>query len=1480
MAYNPFDDVIDQDPAYMQKGGELQRSVLPQRRVNYDQKTFKPVATAIAKGYQLLTPEQETLKQIEKNQQLRALATAQAFTGTEFENFAGQFDLPSYILQDPKALNLLNQAGFKRESFTEGMSRTGQYLYGDQRQAYDKLASGQQLTKQDRIAIALSPLDSLDFLFPPIALKKLANIGFKTVDDVLKSTSELEEVKQIKNYFGGQGFRPDNVVMEPADMGRGSGGLSLKKGPNRATLDARTKIDNYLNTLDSKQTTTAPEIAKETGVPYTQVDSLMRSSNYKNNPKIVKAQPGDAPLFFKNYKIKNDPQGELPGVPTYLRDMSLAFNKKFGREPTAPELQLFIKQTETNPEIVEYFSKSPLSRMQGFKSNKDQLGVAAAQSAPIKNVVKQELEKNTPEAITFKSALDVAEQDLKRDLTKANAFSFTFDRNQKVFEPIFGSGKSGKSNFTRYMKQERGVEPRMDRLDAPGSPIPQQSAKKIKRAEQQLTFMLESKKVGKNKKYDTDIARDTSMFRFLSQKYRGMINDKGGILNPEDFMDNYVMPFKGNTKEETIANLAQEYNKKIGADDIEEFNEFLKVDNKYLRLRDLTESLMDELKLSGKYTDEQLEQINLSIRPNFGHAYPIKKTNAKGRFEGLSSDARFLRAQPAVYNVSYQNTLDGTMQKIIDNVNKSKNIEELRVQKPKIITPEKNLEKVGVSINIKDFENQLDYLNALTQKVNQAMVDKGLFSILAQSKKSKNVLDVMKTNYDDKSAAYFFGGPEKSPDEYMKMIRENLLEMGPDLKYVKENITGRVGGKRAKPMVRMAIGGDPLQNINQQQFSPDPAVDQDFFREAVESGNLQAGLYNLFKVFTKPKSVATPSNVKKVEEARSPLPQGVPGQQQIAPLQEGKQDFYFKSFFLDQLNDPNAPKAELPEGWLNYLIKGKKVPQAELLDTGIIQYLQDTAQFFPNKKITRSDLEDLYDMSPLGNLEVRVKQTVSPNQQGFGEGQFYKDQGQPRHKNAGRANIDTAADDYFEVVINAPNLPGQKKAFIRSSHYEEPNTIGFTRVGTYKNANDETVAVIQEMQTDMLTEVRKEQERLLALVSNLRKQRAKLVREIEGDPDYSYYKNELKIFDQKYPPNFLDSLENEKLIKPFPNIVAKELIPEKTASLNSIQKQINELAMANVEQYTDPAYKTKVFDLAQDQQLILDQLMSMNRATDYDAKMTGIKVPSTSDINDLRAIADEEYLPSYALKDLETFPPIPFNKQPDYVDLLIKATIKAAQEKGINKVAIMPADIGANTRWGKETDDAKKKFRNLYDKVGVQQLKNIAKKYDGVVEEENIIDSTKPPKALKFLNRNVDGELDLLKEEVPSGASEGVSISLDDANYYLNEQLYKFMKRSDDTYGPKEIVLTREIAPGQYQDFFVNLVDDQVEFVPLGAQDSINDALIVVEEFNPQVVKMFTITLDPSKMQEPMYMFKKKDGGHIAKDSLVSITDIYGEYGR
>ena len=115
MAYNPFDDVIENDPAYkMQIGGAVQPMVIPQQRVDPpDREIFRPFATAIARGYKLLTPEQETLDQIEKDQQLRSLATQQAFQGTEFDEYAGDFDLPSSVLQNSKAMELLDQAGFK-----------------------------------------------------------------------------------------------------------------------------------------------------------------------------------------------------------------------------------------------------------------------------------------------------------------------------------------------------------------------------------------------------------------------------------------------------------------------------------------------------------------------------------------------------------------------------------------------------------------------------------------------------------------------------------------------------------------------------------------------------------------------------------------------------------------------------------------------------------------------------------------------------------------------------------------------------------------------------------------------------------------------------------------------------------------------------------------------------------------------------------------------------------------------------------------------------------------------------------------------------------------------------------------------------------------------------------------------------------------------------------------------------------------------
>ena len=102
----------------------------------------------------------------------------------------------------------------------------------------------------------------------------------------------------------------------------------------------------------------------------------------------------------------------------------------------------------------------------------------------------------------------------------------------------------------------------------------------------------------------------------------------------------------------------------------------------------------------------------------------------------------------------------------------------------------------------------------------------------------------------------------------------------------------------------------------------------------------------------------------------------------------------------------------------------------------------------------------------------------------------------------------------------------------------------------------------------------------------------------------------------------------------------------------------------------------------------------------------------------------------------------------------------------------------------------------------------------------------------------------------------------------------------DRGYRDKDVVLTREVAPGQFQDFYVRADDDSINLVPLGEGETINDALIVIEEFNPSLVDMFVLTMPDEFADKPFFLFKKKDGGSIAKDSLVSITDIFGEYGR
>ena len=166
---------------------------------------------------------------------------------------------------------------------------------------------------------------------------------------------------------------------------------------------------------------------------------------------------------------------------------------------------------------------------------------------------------------------------------------------------------------------------------------------------------------------------------------------------------------------------------------------------------------------------------------------------------------------------------------------------------------------------------------------------------------------------------------------------------------------------------------------------------------------------------------------------------------------------------------------------------------------------------------------------------------------------------------------------------------------------------------------------------------------------------------------------------------------------------------------------------------------------------------------------------------------------------------------------------------------------------------------------------------NGTLNVEKIIDPSKTNRGLTFLSKSPDGEFQFLKQ---TETKKNVSDAERDAFY--DTEITRIAK---DVNEPGDIVIQREIAPGQMMDYYVvegrgDATDVGYRMIPLKENENADDALIKIVEYNPSAIDMYTISFDPSKLEEPMYLFKKKSGGTIDKDSLVSITDIYGEYGR
>jgi hypothetical protein len=197
----------------------------------------------------------------------------------------------------------------------------------------------------------------------------------------------------------------------------------------------------------------------------------------------------------------------------------------------------------------------------------------------------------------------------------------------------------------------------------------------------------------------------------------------------------------------------------------------------------------------------------------------------------------------------------------------------------------------------------------------------------------------------------------------------------------------------------------------------------------------------------------------------------------------------------------------------------------------------------PIKKITKQELTDYYEMSPIGNIEIKVKADLT-NEEITNPG-YRNYVGRPRHQNSGSQPLDRIGTNYREIVVNSGPLPGDKKPFVESGHFNENNVLGFTRVANYNQPDGTRVAVIQEMQTDMLTKVRKEQERLNALLKRIENIKATAAREIQsGDPYRETSANRaLEALNAKFPPAVEEALrQHSDLIKPFPNQAARSSI--------------------------------------------------------------------------------------------------------------------------------------------------------------------------------------------------------------------------------------------------------------------------------------------------------------------------------------------------
>jgi len=1537
---NPYyDDVIDgnsADPAYAvrdipfaQTGTESQLAPAtdPRPAIDLDSYAFqelnKLVDESVLPQYQKLTGK--TLEEnFGKDILLRQISIGQAFKEAGLPYDPNKESVTSAEMQDPVLKPLLDKYGYKTQSPSEGLERVVETFYRAQREAREKRQRGETLTTMEEIdaSAPMALIDALDFTgIVGLAFKgayKVGKAGLKyLLNESAKGTSKKEVLNNFKELFPQDAKALEMSAIEDRRLALNpAASPTVAMAPETGSgLSAYARTRNYLETIDEPQTTR--QIGEALDIKPSAVQDFKQQ--YANDPitqKIRKKDPKNIPedrvmqegastqkiteLLNKQKEPLTQQQiADAVGVKRqtvaeykYKLDKNSPLIKMFRSDKPEGQTELLKNLFEENPNLIFENKKEladkyniGLTTLKNFieanpqyNKNFGRVGAVISQgNAGLTDVIRTSNRTLNQKLTQLEEFIATNNEEPVNALYKKFGFG---DRDPQTNRPLMSL-----KTFEQYMRNQKGYV----------------SQKQTQKSLFQDYFPQSYSSSKPDKvRADTTMTRDFFRSDFFKDNDEFVSVMKGFGIEPKNITNEAGKKIPNPNWNPTTNKINKQNFYNAQASILTQKNGYDKLLKKSADAnalsRDVSQKFYDGLKNNEDFRNQFISEYNRvfpkgskahvpdnnweemykkyksQFTAQLSHVTPLKDFKKLEGFKGMGAEPDLLTINFGAHNVAVQPRIENVIKDAVRNINQGRDIE-------KNLTRLRNANSYMVNNNMRTYLRFTD----------RTMSDETL-------KKLQDALGDVYIGKDNNQKTIFLGRDEEMTlDELKNLFSEKMFQYIADPKSFRISTGKPLGAKMEDEMlitgsapyikkgapldfkkggpVKMAIGGDLLQNINQQQFTPDPAIDDDYFQQAVDSGNLTAfNPFKLFRLFGKVDAVQTPKKITAPKEVDAPEGTTLPATQEIQP-----QDFPFKSFTLESIMDPNAPKADQPQGWANFLFKGKNVPKSELNDSGLTQFLTDYEKYFPGQKVTQQQLIDYYETSPIGNLSFKVKDEARRE---ISNPQYDQYAGRPRHQDAGNQPLDSQGEDYREIVVEAGPLPGEKKPFVQSGHYNEPNVIGFTRVANYTQPDGKRVAVIQEMQTDMLSKVRKEQERLRAFMTRLENVKQKADETIRRGDD-GYYtqraQDALRDINNKYPPSVMKALEeNASLIKPFPNQAAASTIPTYSKQLQELQSQIDQIVKSDLQQ-SKPETVFQIREISEKQGEVLNSLLDLNRSGQLDNILKDIKIPSSSSTEDLNrfALGDDSFQveENYGGKALELFPPIPFNKQPDYVDLLIKATIKDAQSKGINKVAIYPPDL-VNSRWGKTPGGSSaKKFEDLYGKVAVQQMKNIAKKYDGVAQFEVISDTTKPPKGLEIYSKGVDGQAQLTNKIIASNRESGPGLEK-----YLDSEIRDLAM----DYEPNQVVLSREVAPGQKMEYFVNYNNSKNNFdlVALGSEDKADDALILIQEFNPQEVPMFTITLDSPKAEQPMYLFKKKDGGSIAKDSLVSVTDIYGEYGR